>query len=155
MDMMFTCYSHVFFFFIFISYVPTCFGLCISICTGRRVEESCTCICFCVCVSSEPGDSLPWRTHDCNMIVYHVCRLVIGNVDMFQMSLDLCRCCLDNYVASIMFFDLCLVDGVCWLVSWFWVHQVAGKHHVLWWSTRCDHLLEEKKDFVGIIFSLV
>jgi hypothetical protein len=36
---------------------------------------------------------------------------------MFQMSLDLCRCCLDDYVVSIMFFDLCLVDGVCWLVS--------------------------------------
>jgi hypothetical protein len=32
---------------------------------------------------------------------------------MFQMSLDLCRCCLDDYVVSIMFFDLCLVDGVC------------------------------------------
>jgi hypothetical protein len=40
-----------------------------------------------------------------------------GKVDMFQMSLDLCRCCLDDYVVSIMFFDLCLVDGVCWVVS--------------------------------------
>jgi hypothetical protein len=43
-------------FFMFNSYVPTCFGLCTYVCTGRRVEESCTCICFYVCVSSEPGD---------------------------------------------------------------------------------------------------
>jgi hypothetical protein len=55
--------------------------------------------------------------HDCNMIVHHVCRFVIGKVDMFQTSFDLCRCCLDDYVVSIMFFDLCLVDGVCWLES--------------------------------------
>ena len=45
-----------FIFFMFSSYVPTCFGLCTYVCTGRRVEESCTCICFCVCVSNEPGD---------------------------------------------------------------------------------------------------
>jgi hypothetical protein len=42
-----------------------------------------------------------------------------GKVDVFQMSFDLCRCCLDDYVVSIMFFDLCLVSGVCWLVSKF------------------------------------
>jgi hypothetical protein len=29
------------------------------------------------------------------------------NVGMFQMSVDLCRSCLDDYVVSIMFFDLC------------------------------------------------
>jgi hypothetical protein len=43
--------------------------------------------------------------------------LSFWNVDVFQMSLDLGRCCLDDYVVSIMFFDLCLVDGVCRLVS--------------------------------------
>jgi hypothetical protein len=55
------------------------------------------------------------------MIVTWLCIMNVDlsfwNVDMFQMSLDLCRCCLDDYVVSIMFFDLCLVDGVCWLVS--------------------------------------
>jgi hypothetical protein len=45
--------------------------------------------------------------------------LSFWKVDMFQMSLDLCQCCFDDYVVSIMFFDLCLVDGVCWLVSQF------------------------------------
>jgi hypothetical protein len=41
-------------------------------------------------------------------------------------------CCLDDYVVLSMFvFYLCLVDGVCWLVSSFLVHQDAGKHHVL------------------------
>jgi hypothetical protein len=39
------------------------------------------------------------------------------NVDVFQMSLDLCRRCLYDYVVLIMFFDVCLVDGVCRLVS--------------------------------------
>jgi hypothetical protein len=39
------------------------------------------------------------------------------NVGVFQISLDLCRSCLDDYVVSIMFFDLCLVDGVFRLVS--------------------------------------
>ena len=78
--------------------------------------------------------------------------LSFWKVDMFQMSLDWCWWLSDDYVVSIMFFDLCLVDGVCWVVSWFWVHRDAGKHHVLWWSTRCDRFLEEPKDFVGIIF---
>jgi hypothetical protein len=63
-------------------------------------------MCFCVCVNSELGDSSLSVTHDCNMVVYHECRLVIGNFDMFQMSLDLCRFCLDDYVVSIMFFRL-------------------------------------------------
>ena len=45
--------------------------------------------------------------------------------------------------------DLCLVDGVCWLVSRFWVHQDVGKHHALWWSTRCDRLLEEQKNLLA------
>ena len=51
--------------------------------------------------------------------------LCIMNVDLsvwegrcvsneFQLDVD---DCLDDYVVSIMFFDLCLVDGVCWLVS--------------------------------------
>jgi hypothetical protein len=38
--------------------------------------------------------------------------LSFWKVDMFHMSLDLCRYYLDDYVVSIMFFDLCLVDGV-------------------------------------------
>jgi hypothetical protein len=38
---------------------------------------------------------------------------------MFHMSLNLCRYYLDDYVVSFMFFDLCLVDGVCCLVSQF------------------------------------
>ena len=65
------------------------------------------------------------------------------------MSLDLCRYCLNDYVVSIMFFELCLVDGVCWLVSRFWVHQDAGKRHVLWWITICDRFLEEKKTLLA------
>jgi hypothetical protein len=72
-----------------------------------------------VCVNSELGDSSLRVTHDCNMVVYHECRLAIGKVDMFQMSLNLCRYCLDDYVVLIMFFDLCLVNYVCWLVSRF------------------------------------
>jgi hypothetical protein len=55
MDMMFTCYNHVYFSCSVLMY-PHVFGLCTYVCTGRRVEESCTCICFYVCVSSEPGD---------------------------------------------------------------------------------------------------
>jgi hypothetical protein len=55
------------------------------------------------------------------MIVTWLCIMNVDlsfwNVDVFQMSLDLCRCCLDDYVVSIMFFDLCLVDGVYRLVS--------------------------------------
>jgi len=50
------------------------------------------------------------------MIVTWLCVMNVyspfWNVDIFQMSLDLCRCCLDDYVVSIMFFDLCLVNGV-------------------------------------------
>jgi hypothetical protein len=55
MDMMFTCYSHLSFSCSALMY-PHVLGLCTYVCTGRRVEESCTCICFYVCVSSEPGD---------------------------------------------------------------------------------------------------
>jgi hypothetical protein len=43
--------------------------------------------------------------------------LSFWNVNVFQMSLNLVRCCLADYVVSIMFFELCLVDGVCRLVS--------------------------------------
>ena len=76
-------------------------------------------------------------------------------LDTFPMSLDLCRFYLGDYVMSFMFLDLCLVDGVVVLKVNFWVHWDGGKHHVLWWSTRCDSFVEEQKDFVVIIFSLV
>jgi hypothetical protein len=45
-----------FIFFISTLMYPHVSGVCTYVCTGRRVEESCTCICFYVCVSSKPGD---------------------------------------------------------------------------------------------------
>ena len=152
--MLLVCYSHIHFSYSALKY-PHVWGLSTYVYTGRRVEELCACIWFCVCINKELDDS----HHEWLMIVAWLFIMFLDlsfwKVDTFHMSLDLCRYYLDDYVVSFMVFDLCLVGCVGWLVSWFWVHQDAGKHHVLWWSTRCDSLLEEKKDFAVIIFSLV
>ena len=89
------------------------------------------------------------------MIVYHVFQLVIfegwyvAHESRLVSILSWWLSCVDHA------FRLVLVDCVGGLVSQFWVHWDRGKHHVLWWITRCDSFLEEKKDFAVIIFSLV
>jgi hypothetical protein len=52
-----------------------------------------------------------------NVTWFCIMNVDFWNVDVFQMRLDPFQCCLYDFVVLIMFFDVCLVDGVCQLVS--------------------------------------
>jgi hypothetical protein len=72
MGMILTYCSHIS--FNFSSYVPTCFWVYVLMFVLEGELKSFAHACDFVCVNSELDDSFT-MTHECNMVVYHECRL--------------------------------------------------------------------------------
>ena len=78
--------------------------------------------------------------------------LSFWKVDIFYMSLDLCRFYLGDYAMSFMLFRLVLVDCFGWLVSQFLSALKCRKNPCALMKHKMRQLLEEQKDFAVIIF---
>jgi hypothetical protein len=76
-------------------------------------------------------------------------------IDIFHMSLDLCRFYLVDYVMSLMFLDLCLVDGVVVLKVNFEYIEMEENTMCFDEAQDATACLKSKKTLLSLFFSLV